>query len=407
MVDAPLPQPPRRPAAGQRLAAFGTTIFAEMTALANRHGAVNLGQGFPDFDGPPALHEAAVEAVRAGHNQYARSMGVLPLVEAIAAKAHTFYGLSVDPLREVCVYSGATEGLAAAILGICDPGDEIVFFEPTYDSYLACAAFAGAVPRMCPLHLPDFRFDPDALRACFGPRTRLLVLNTPHNPTGKVFDRAELETIAALCQEFGVYVLTDEVYEHLVYDDARHVPIATLPGMFERTLTLSSTGKTYSLTGWKVGYGIGPAPLIAAAQAAHQYLTFSSATPLQHALAQALALGPAFYSDLKDFYSTRRDFLVDALRRTGLDVKVPRGTYFVLVDVTSLGFDDDREFARMLTEEVGVACIPTSGLYSENVAEGRRLVRFAFCKRMETLEAAAERLVRLPELAARRGGRAR
>jgi N-succinyldiaminopimelate aminotransferase len=377
----------------QRLRPFGTTIFAEMTALATERGAINLSQGFPDFDGPPVVVEAAVEALRAGHNQYARSMGRPELVRAISAHHRRFYGLDYDPMGEVVVFSGATEGIAAALLGLLDPGDEVILVEPFYDSYPACVALAGAVPRFATLRFPDFRLDLDELAALFGPRTRVLVLNTPHNPTGRVFSRVELEGVARLCQEHDVVVLSDEVYEHLTYGDARHLPIACLPGMRDRVLTLGSTGKTFSLTGWKIGWGSGPAHLVAAAQAAHQFLTFASPTPLQVAVAHALSeLGDEFFAALREEFRQRRDLLVAVLREVGFEVSVPDGTYFVVADFTPLHTGDDRSFVRHLVDRVGVAAIPPSVFYSARPEEGRRLVRFAFCKRLETLEAAAARL---------------
>ena len=364
-----------------------------MTQLANEHHAINLSQGFPDFSGPADIVEAAHAAMQAGHNQYARSQGHPDLVHAIAAHQHRCYGLDFDPLSEVLVFSGATEGLASSHLGLLNPGDEVILFEPFYDSYPACAALAGARPRYCTLRFPDFSLDRDALATLFTERTRLLVLNTPHNPTGKVFRRDELEVIAALCREHDAYVLADEVYEHLYFDDAEHVPIATLPGMRDRTLTLSSAGKTFSHTGWKIGWATGPPALVAAAQAAHQFVTFAVATPLQIAMAQALDQHQdAFFSHFRRQYAERRDFLVKTLKETGFEVAVPAGTYFILVDFSTLFSGDDRAFAQWLVKEHGVASVPCSPFYQQNLGEGRRLARFAFCKQMATLEAAAERL---------------
>lgn len=377
-----------------RLAAFGTTIFSEMTRLAQAHGAINLAQGFPDFEGPASIIEAAVEALKSGHNQYARSMGHPKLVEAIARKQKRDYGVERNPETEVLVTSGATEAIAAALIGLLNPGDEVVTFSPYYDSYPAACAMAGATMRTCPLRFPDFALDLDALGQAMSPRTRVLLLNTPHNPTGKVFSTAELASIARLCRERDLTVVTDEVYEHLVWDDHRHVPMATLPGMDERTLTISSAGKTFSLTGWKIGWATGPASLIAATQAAHQYLTFSTATPLQLAVAQALdAHGPAWLSTLTAEYEERRTLLQQALEETGFAVAPAQGTYFMLADFSALADEDDRWFARRLVEEAGVATIPPSPFYA-SPEEAARLVRFAFCKKLETLEAAAERLRR-------------
>ena len=383
-------------ATSKKLRPFGTTIFAEMTQLAEEHGAINLSQGFPDFEGPPEIVDAATRAMSAGQNQYARSRGHPDLVRAVAETREALYGLSYDPMTEVIVFSGATEGIASSILGLLDPGDEVILLEPTYDSYYPCLAMAGAVARFVPLSFPDFRLSASALEAAVTDRTRMLVLNTPHNPSGKVFTRAELEIVADLCRRHDLLVLADEVYEHLTYGDAEHVPIATLPGMRERTLTLSSTGKTYSFTGWKIGWGTGPAPLVSAAQAAHQFVTYSTSTPLQVAMACALREFTTGYLDeFRAFYTERRDFLVTALRDAGFAVAEPDGTYFVLADFTALHEGDDRAFARWLIEEHAIAAIPPSAFYPEHPEEGRRLVRFAFCKKMETLKAAAERLRRI------------
>jgi N-succinyldiaminopimelate aminotransferase len=376
----------------KKLLPFGTTIFSEMTALAQEHGAINLAQGFPDFDGPPEVIEAAVAALRGGHNQYARSMGHQLLVEAVAARVKRLHGLAFEPLSEVIVFSGATEGIASALLGLLDPGDEVIVFEPFYDSYPACIAMAGAVPRFATLRFPEFAVDEAALERLFNRRTRLLLLNTPHNPTGKVFSTAELELIARLCLKHGVIVVADEVYEHITYG-AAHVPIASLAGMRERTLTISSTGKTFSLTGWKVGWGYGPAPIVAAVQAAHQFITFATATPLQVAVANALGeRGEEYFERLRSQYTARRDFLAEALREAGLEIAVPAGAYFILADFSRVFAGDDRAFARRLVERHGVAAIPPSVFYADGVEEGRRLIRFAFPKRIETLAAAAERL---------------
>lgn len=386
----------------KKLQPFGTTIFSEMTALALKHEAINLSQGFPDFEGPPHLVEAAIAALQGGHNQYARSQGHPRLVRAIADVYRRLYGIDRDPMSEVGVFSGCTEALMSSMLGLLDPGDEVILFEPFYDSYPACVAMAGAVPRYCTLRFPDFALDVDALEALVTPRTRLLVLNSPHNPTGKVFDATELAAIADLCQRHDLIALTDEVYEHLTYDDTPHVPLASLPGMAERTLTLSSAGKTFSMTGWKVGWAVGPAPLVRAAQAAHQFVTFCTATPLQVAVGEALdRVDAAWLTAERAIWTGRRDFLVGVLRSIGLDVAVPRGTYFVLAAFGGVFDGDDVAFARHLTAEVGVAAIPPSVFYAAEPEAGRGLIRFAFCKRAETLEAAAERLRAAPWARAR------
>ncbi|MEV6811774.1 pyridoxal phosphate-dependent aminotransferase [Micromonospora sp. NPDC051296] len=384
-----------------RMRPFGTTIFAEMSALAVRTGAVNLGQGFPDTDGPPEMLAAAAEALRSGRNQYPPGPGIPELRAAVAAHQRRFWGLEYDPDTEVVITAGATEAIAAAVLALCEPGDEVVCFEPYYDSYAASITLAGAVRRPVTLHPgPDGRyaFDPAALRAAFGPRTRLVLLNSPHNPTGKVFTPAELALIAELCQEHGAYAVTDEVYEHLVFTDAasRHVPLATLPGMRERTLRISSAGKTFSCTGWKVGWASGPAALVAAVLRVKQFLTFVNAAPLQPAVAVALALPDAYFTDFRADLQARRDQLVGGLTDAGFEVLTPEGTYFVTADITALGGADGVEFCRSLPERCGVVAVPTQVFYDDPEA-GRRLVRFAFCKRPEVLTEAVSRLRRAEE----------
>jgi N-succinyldiaminopimelate aminotransferase len=323
-------------------------------------------------------------------------------VEAIAEAQYGYYGIEYDPLSEVVVFSGATEGIASSLLGLLNPGDEVILFEPFYDSYPPCIAMAGAIPRFVTLRFPDFALDEGALRALVNDRTRMIVLNTPMNPTGKVFTEDELEAIASVCRDHDLLALTDEVYEHLTFDEARHVPLANLPGMRERTLTLSSAGKTYSFTGWKIGWGTGPAAMVDGAQAAHQFLTYAIPTPLQEAVAFALReYREPFITEFRAEYLARRDFLVSALGDAGLHVAVPKGTYFILVDFTQVFQGDDWEFARWITMEHGVAAIPPSSFYQSDGAEGRKLARFAFCKKMETLMAAAERLSKIN----RTGGR--
>jgi N-succinyldiaminopimelate aminotransferase len=382
-----------RPALGSRLSGFGTTIFTEMTRLAIEHRAINLAQGFPDFDGPEFAKEAAVAAIRAGHGQYARMTGVPEIHRALSRKYRRDWGLDYAPDTEITVTSGATEAIFAAIQGICDPGDEVVLFEPYYDSYKPSVRMAGAVPRIATLRAPGWRFDRDEVRAAFGTRTRALLVNTPHNPTGKVFSPEELEFLGALCREHGALCITDEVYEHLVYE-GRHVPMAALPGMRERTITISSFGKTFSLTGWKIGWAAAPPELSAAVRAAHQFITFSTATPLQHGAAVALEAGPEYYAELVAGYREKRDYLVRELTRIGFEVEAPAGTYFVCAGFRAFGFDDDRAFAHHLIENVGVAAIPPSVFY-DNAEHGRSYVRFAFCKKLDTLEAAVERLEKL------------
>ncbi|MBX5481501.1 MAG: aminotransferase class I/II-fold pyridoxal phosphate-dependent enzyme [Myxococcaceae bacterium] len=397
---------PRR---AERVAHFGTTVFSEFSALAQKHQAVNLGQGFPDFDGPEAIKQAAIRAIEDGVNQYAIGAGAVALRRAIAEHSKRFYGMSVDPETMVTVTSGATEAIFDTIQALVNPGDEVVLFEPFYDSYEAAVIMAGGVPRFVLLRPPEaahraWWFDEDELRGAFSAKTKLVVVNTPHNPTGKVFTREELELVRELCVRHDALVLSDEVYEHLVFAPARHLRPATLPGMWERTVTVSSAGKSFSFTGWKVGWAIAPEPLRAAVQSAHQFVTFATAAPFQAAIAEALRLPDRYFADLEKDYRHKRGLLIGALEEAGLRAFVPEGTYFVMADLDGTGFDDDFAFCRFLTAEIGVAAIPPSAFYGpEHRAHGRRLVRFAFCKREETVRAAAERLRRLPEVLARRG----
>ncbi|MBV2362671.1 pyridoxal phosphate-dependent aminotransferase [Streptomonospora sp. NEAU-YY374] len=389
-----------------RMRPFGETIFAEMSRLAAETGAINLGQGFPDTDGPRSLLEAAARHIREGVNQYPPGPGRPELRAAVAADRRRRYGVELDPDTEVYVTVGATAGIAAGVLGLVEPGDEVVLFEPMYDSYAAVVALAGGVRRPVTLR-PDpadggrFTFDPAELRAAVGPRTRMVVVNTPHNPTGTVFTRAELAEIAAVCQEHDLIALTDEVYEHLVFDGAEHVPLATLPGMAERTLSVSSVGKTFSVTAWKTGWVMGPEPLVRAARTVNQFLTFTANGALQLAVAEALEGEAAWVRAQRDALQRKRDRLCAGLSSAGLDVLRPQGTYFVLTDIRPLGFADGIELARSLPHRAGVAAVPAQVLY-DNVEEGRHLVRFAFCKRDEVLDAAAERLV--AALGAKGGG---
>ncbi|WP_205471989.1 pyridoxal phosphate-dependent aminotransferase [Nocardioides sp. SYSU D00038] len=376
-----------RPAA--RLDGIPPTIFTRMSALAARTGSVNLGQGFPDVDGPPSVVVRAVEALGSGHNQYAPGYGVPELRRAIAAHQARHYGLDVDPDREVLVTTGATEGIASALLGLVDPGDEVVVLEPYYDSYVAMLQMAGAVRRPVTLRAPDYRLDVEQLRAAVTPRTRFVLLNSPHNPTGTVLTRTELQAVADLAVEHDLVVVTDEVYEHLTYGH-EHVPIATLPGMWERTLTLSSAGKSYSFTGWKVGWATGPAALVDAAMAAKQWLTFTSGAPLQPAIAQALDDEPDFPTQLAADLRARRDLLCAGLTDAGLDVRVPEGTYFALTDISGLGWPDGLTFCLALPERAGVVAIPCQGFHDSDA--GDQLVRWAFCKTPDVIEEGLRRL---------------
>ncbi|MCK9249231.1 MAG: pyridoxal phosphate-dependent aminotransferase [Solirubrobacteraceae bacterium] len=388
-------------AVADRLVPFRSTIFAEMTALAERTGAVNLGQGFPDEDGPAEIVRAAADALIAGPNQYAPGPGTPALRHAVAEHQRRFHGITLDPDHQVQVTVGATEGVAASILGLCDPGDEVIVLEPYYDSYAAVIAMAGAVRRPVTLRAPEFAVDLDALRDAVHASVdrrdrdgrggaRLLLLNSPHNPTGRVLTVAELDAIAELCVEHDLVAVCDEVYEHLAF--ARpHVPLATRPGMADRTVTVSSAGKAFALTGWKVGWVTGPEPLVSAVRAAKQFLTFSGHGPLQDAIAAALALPDAYFEGLRDRMVARRDRLVAGVRAAGLDALVPEGGYFVTVDVSGTSEPDAIAFCRALPARAGVVAVPTTVFYDDRVA-GRSLVRLAYCKREDVLDDAIARL---------------
>ena len=374
-----------------RMQPFGTTIFAEMSALANRTGAINLGQGFPDTDGPQEMLDAAKAAIDGGRNQYPPGAGVPELLEAITAHQERFYGIRLDPASQVLVTCGATEAIASVVLALCEPGDEVVTFEPYYDSYAATIALAGATRRTSVLRFPEFAVDEASLRAAFSARTRLVLLNTPHNPTGKVFTRDELELVASLAREHDAWVVTDEVYEHLLFDGARHIPVATLPDMADRTITISSAGKTFSATGWKVGWLSGPEEAVTAARTVKQFLTFVASGPFQPAAAVALGLGNDFYEGLQSSMQQKRDQLCTALEGLGLQVSRPQGTYFVIADAAPLGAVDGLEFARRLPEIAGVVGVPVS-VFHDDADAARTLIRFAFCKKDEVLHEASRRL---------------
>jgi N-succinyldiaminopimelate aminotransferase len=383
-----------RPLLNRRLAGMGTTIFAEMSALAVATGAVNLGQGFPDTDGPGEIARSAADAIITGKgNQYPPGPGIPELRSAIADHQKRFYGLGYDPDTEVLVTAGATEAIAAALLALLEPGDEVIAFEPYYDSYQACIAMAGGVRVPVTLLPPDFRPDLGKLRAAVTPRTRLILLNSPHNPTGAVFSRGELEAVAAVAREHDLLVVTDEVYEHLVYE-GEHLPIASLPGMRDRTVSVSSAGKTFSFTGWKIGWVTGSPELVTAVRTAKQFLTYVSGGPFQYAVAGALRSPDAYFTGLRDRLRDGRDLLCAGLQKAGFEVYPPHGTYFVTTDIRPLGEDDGLRFCRELPERCGVVAVPNVVFY-DTAEAGRSQVRFAFCKRPEVLDEAVARLARL------------
>ncbi len=375
-----------------RLQEFGTTIFAEMSALALRTGSINLGQGFPDVDGPPEVTETAVAAIRSGeYNQYPPGIGHPELREAVAEHQKRFWGLDFDANTEVLVTAGATEAITAALLALVGPGEEVVTFEPYYDSYPAAIAMTPGERRVVTLRPPGYEFDPDELAAAFGPRTKVMLFNSPHNPTGKVFTPAEVDLICDLCIRHDVIAVTDEVYEHLVFDHSRHVPLATRPGMADRTVTISSGGKTLSVTGWKIGWACARPELIRAVQTSKQFLTYVNGGPFQPAVAAGLRLGDDFFAALADGLQAQRDRLCAGLAAAGFEPVVPQGTYFVTADIRPLGFDNGIEFCLSLPERCGVVAVPCEVFYDDKAA-GAPFVRFAACKRLEVLDEAVERL---------------
>ena len=374
----------------KRIGAPAMSIFEKMNRLAEMHGAINLGQGFPDFAAPAFLRDAVTAIVSAGNEQYSRPAGEPGLTEAIARYLGGKAGLDVDPQREVTVTCGCQEALAAALMAVVDPGDEVVVFEPFFETYRLCISMAGGVPRFVTLRPPEFALDEMELRAAFGPRTRAILLNTPHNPTGRVFSRSDLTLIARLCIEYDAIALSDEVYEELVFEGT-HVHIAALDGMRERTVTLSSLGKTFSVTGWKIGWAVAPPPITDGIRRAHQALAFSIARPLQLAAIAALSAPPAYFEELRTAYRRRRDLLTDGVRAAGFTTYRPTGTYFLLADASLFGLGDDEQVCEYLTRRMGVTAIPSSYLY-ENREEGRKLIRFAFCKTEELLAEAVRRL---------------
>jgi aminotransferase len=385
---------PRTRFRSQRTSQFTESVIREMTRLALQHNAVNLAQGFPDFGAPEEIKRAAQEAIAADFNQYAITWGAKPFRDAIAAKYRKWYGINYDPEREITVCCGATEGMIAALLAVTNPGDEVIIFEPYYENYGPDAILCGAQPRCVQLRPPDWTFDPDELRRAFSAKTKAIILNSPNNPTGKVFTRAELELIAGLCQEFDALAITDEIYEHILYDEASHVPLATLPGMRERTVLVNSMSKTYSVTGWRVGFVLAAEDLTDSIRKVHDFLTVGAAAPLQQAGVVALNLPDSYYEKLSLEYQKRRDFLLERLEQAGFRCFRPSGAYYIMTDISGFGLGDDVSFVRQLVKSPGVAAVPGSSFFSDSNA-GATLIRFCFCKKYETLEQAGDRLRRI------------
>jgi len=373
---------------------FTQSIIREMTRMNNQYGGINLAQGFPDFDPPEVIKEAAVEAIRAGHNQYAITWGTPATRQAIAEKVGWYNGITADPDANITVTCGATEAMMSVMLAIVNPGDEVIIFEPYYENYGPDTVVSGAKPVYVPLRAPDFTFDPEELKAAFSPATRAIIINTPHNPTGKVFTREELSLIAELCQQYDALAITDEIYEHILYDGHPHISIATLPGMAERTVTISGLSKTYSVTGWRIGYVIAPAAISEAVRRVHDFLTVGAPAPLQMAAVTALRIDPSYYRNLAVGYEQKRNLLLPILRELGFNVFTPQGAYYIWSDITGLTDMDGWAYAEHLVREIGVATVPGGGFYSHREL-GARHIRFTFSKKEETLRAAAERLMRL------------
>ena len=385
---------PRERFRSQRTAQFTESVIREMTRLAMRHGAVNLAQGFPDFPAPAILKDAAKQAIDDEFNQYAITWGAKPFRDAICAKYRRTYGLEFDPEREVTVVCGSTEGMIASLLAVTNPGDEIIVFEPYYENYQPDALLAGADRRLVTLHPPDWTFDRDELRRAFNARTKAIILNSPNNPTGRVFTREELEFIAQLCQEHDALCITDEIYEHIVFDGLEHIPVMSLPGMRDRAILVNSMSKTYSVTGWRVGWVLASPDLTDSIRKVHDFLTVGAAAPLQQAGVAALALPDSYYAELTSGYAERRDRMLAMLERTGFRSFRPAGAYYIMADISGFGFPDDVAFARHLVEKVGVAVVPGSSFF-DHPENGKQIVRFCFCKKYETLEAAEEKLRRI------------
>ena len=385
---------PRSRFRSRRTLHFVESVIREMTRLALRAGATNLAQGFPDFPAPQVLKQAAADAIASDFNQYAITWGAKPFRDAIAAKYAREYAAEFDPEREITVCCGATEGMVASMMAVLDPGDEVVLFEPFYENYGPDSQLCGALPRYVPLRPPDWTFDPDQLRRAFTPRTKAIILNSPNNPTGKVFTRSELEFIAGLCQEFDALAITDEIYEHILYDGAVHVPMMSIDGMRQRSILVNSMSKTYSVTGWRVGWVLAPPDLTDSIRKVHDFLTVGAATPLQQAGVVAMGLSPEYYSGLAQEYTDRRDHLLTSLQAAGFRCFVPRGAYYIMTDISAFGFSSDSTFVSHLIENIGVAAVPGSSFYAHS-ERGKQQIRFCFCKKYATLELVRNQLTKL------------
>jgi aminotransferase len=390
----PLARAGARSALSDKAARFTESVIREMTRLAMKHGAVNLAQGFPDFPAPAEIKQAAKDAIDRDINQYAITWGAKSLRNAIAAKFARTQGITLDPEREITVCCGSTEAMMSSMMAIINPGDEVIVFEPFYENYGPDAILSGAAPRFVKLHPPDWSFDRDELARAFTPRTKALILNTPNNPTGKVFSRAEMEYIRDLVVRANAFVITDEIYEHILFDGAEHISMASLDGMRDRTITINGMSKTYAVTGWRVGWAIAAPEVTSAIRKVHDFLTVGAAAPLQEAGALALGLPPSYYEKLAETYRVKRDFIVELLTKSGFRCFVPRGAYYVMTDISAFGYSDDVAFARYLVEKIGVAVVPGSSFFNDP-ADGKSIVRFTFCKTEQTLRAAAERLSKL------------
>lgn len=383
--------------ASHKASQFTESVIREMSRIAAQHSAINLAQGFPDFPAPDAIKEAAVKAIYNDENQYAITWGTKGLRDSIAWKTEKDYGFAVDPETQLTVCCGSTEGMIATLLATVNPGEEVIIFEPFYENYGADVILCGAQPKYIQLKAPDFSFDYAELAALFSEKTRAIIINTPNNPTGKVFSRDELSFIAGLCVKHDVLAITDEIYEHILYDGAEHISMWTLPGMSDRTIIVNGISKTYSVTGWRIGYVLAPPDISQAIRKVHDFLTVGAAAPLQVAAGEAMRFGPEYYEELAEFYRVRRDFLVDVLEKAGFNCIKPQGAYYIMADFSNFGWDNDVEFARYLTRDIGVAVVPGSSFYRETTPEASKYVRFCFCKQFKTLEAAAERIGKLTQ----------